>query len=67
MGEGRRAAVGPATDVPVALALVAFDAGLGAVTVRVDGAESPATAVDLPFVDGGVRSGRLPTYPELRA
>jgi aminomethyltransferase len=67
IGEVTRAAVGPATDVPVALALVAFDAELGAVTVRVDGAESPATAVDLPFVDGGVRSGRLPTYPELRA
>ena len=67
VGEVTRAAVGPATAVPVALALVAFDAGLGGVTVRVDGEEAPATAVDLPFVGGSAASARLPTYPELRA
>ena len=67
VGEVTRAAVGPATAVPVALALVAFDAGLGGVTVRVDGEEVPATAVDLPFVGGSAASARLPTYPGLRA
>ncbi|TKX51803.1 aminomethyl transferase family protein, partial [Halorubrum sp. SS7] len=36
IGEITRTAVGPATDVPIALALVAFDADLGRVTVRVD-------------------------------
>ncbi|MGM0449175.1 MAG: glycine cleavage T C-terminal barrel domain-containing protein, partial [Methanobacteriota archaeon] len=58
--------VGPATDVPVVMALVAVDVDRGAVTVRVDGEEVPATAVDLPFVDGSAVSARLPTYPELR-
>jgi aminomethyltransferase len=67
IGEVTRAAVGPATEVPVALALVAFDAGLGPVTVRVDGEEVSAAAVDLPFVDGSAASARLPTYPDLRA
>ncbi|MYL68448.1 CAF17-like 4Fe-4S cluster assembly/insertion protein YgfZ [Halorubrum distributum] len=67
IGEVTRAAVGPATEVPIALALVAFDADRGAVTVRVDGEAVPATVVDLPFVDGSARSARLPTYPELRA
>ncbi|TKX84592.1 aminomethyl transferase family protein [Halorubrum sp. SS5] len=67
IGEVTRAAVGPATEVPIALALVAFDAGLGPVTVRVDGEEVSAAAVDLPFVEGSAASARLPTYPELRA
>jgi aminomethyltransferase len=67
VGEVTRAAVGPATDVPLALAFASFDADLDGVTVRVDGEEAPATAVDLPFVDGSARSARLPTYPELRA
>ncbi|MDZ5813131.1 glycine cleavage T C-terminal barrel domain-containing protein, partial [Halorubrum sp. AD140] len=64
IGEVTRAAVGPATEVPTALALVAFDADRGAVSVRVDGEEVPATAVDLPFVDGSAESARLPAYPE---
>ncbi|MFW5999996.1 MAG: glycine cleavage T C-terminal barrel domain-containing protein, partial [Halorubrum sp.] len=71
IGEVTRAAVGPATDVPIALALVAFDAfddvDRGAVTVRVDAEEVSATAADLPFVDGSAESARLPTYPGLRA
>ncbi|OYR83482.1 glycine cleavage system protein T [Halorubrum sp. E3] len=67
VGEVTRAAVGPAAEVPIALALVAFDADRGAFTVRVGGGVVPATVVDLPFVDGSARSARLPTYPELRA
>ena len=64
VGEVTRAAVGPAVEVPIAFALVDFDAAPEAVTVRVDGAEVEATRVDLPFVEGSARSGRLPTYPD---
>ncbi len=63
VGEVTRAVVGPAVDRPIALALVPFDADVDAFTVRVDGAETTATPVDLPFVDGSAASARLPTYP----
>ena len=63
IGEVTRAAVGPDSGEPIALALVGFDATLDAVAVRVDGAEVGASRADLPFVDGSARSGRLPTYP----
>ncbi|WP_418284097.1 aminomethyltransferase family protein [Halorubrum sp. DTA46] len=64
VGEVTRAAVGPASGDPIALALVRFDAALDAVSVRVDGAEVAASHEALPFVDGSARSARLPTYPE---
>ena len=35
-----------------------------ALDVRIDGEEHPATAVELPFVDGSERSARVPSYPE---
>ena len=63
VGEVTRAAVGPATDAPIALALVAVDAALDAPTVRVDGDEVAAAAADLPVVEGSARSARLPAYP----
>ncbi|EMA65160.1 folate-binding protein YgfZ [Halorubrum aidingense JCM 13560] len=64
IGEVTRAAVGPASGDPIALALVRFDAALDGLSVRVDGDETAAIPADLPFVDGSARSGRLPTYPE---
>ncbi|GAB7009952.1 aminomethyltransferase family protein [Halorubrum trueperi] len=63
VGEVTRAAVGPASGEPIALALVGFDADLADPTVRVDGDETGATRTALPFVDGSARSARLPTYP----
>ncbi len=63
VGEVTRAAVGPDSGEPLAMALVQFDAALDTVTVRLDGVEVEATRTDLPFVDGSARSERLPTYP----
>jgi aminomethyltransferase len=64
VGEVTRAAESPSVDRPVALAYVEFgtlddDPDLA---VRVDGADVPATVADLPFVEGGARSARLPRY-----
>jgi len=64
VGEVTRAAVGPASGDPIALALVGFDADLGGATVRVDGDEVAASRADLPFVEGSARSARLPAYPD---
>jgi aminomethyltransferase len=64
VGEVTRAAVGPASGDPIALALVRYDADLDAVTVRVDGGEAAATRAALPFVDGSARSGRVPAYAD---
>ncbi|MEF8843205.1 MAG: glycine cleavage T C-terminal barrel domain-containing protein [Haloarculaceae archaeon] len=58
VGEVTRAGESPSLSRPVALALVEFD--LEAETVEVDGAG--AGVVDLPFVEGSARSGRLPSY-----
>ena len=63
IGSVTRAAVGPATDAPIAFGRVEFGRATGSVTVRVDGAEVAASRTPLPFVDGSARSGRLPTYP----
>jgi aminomethyltransferase len=61
VGEVTRAAESPMLDRPVALALVDADAG-DDLTVRVHGAEADAPRRELPFVEGSVVSGRLPTY-----
>ena len=65
IGAVTRSGVGPATDTPLALALVdaTADPVAGSVTVRVDGDETDATIASLPFVDGSDRSARLPQYP----
>jgi len=65
IGEVTRAGVGPATDVPLALALVdaTADPTADSVTVRVDGDERKATLESLPFIDGSAQSARLPHYP----
>ena len=62
VGEVTRSVVGPTSGDPIALALVGFDAVVDDCTVRVDGAETSATRVELPFVEGSARSARLPTY-----
>jgi aminomethyltransferase len=66
VGEVSRGADSPSLDRPVAFAYVeseTLDADdPPALTVRVDGAEAPATVVDLPFVEGSGRSARLPRY-----
>ena len=66
IGEVTRAGVGPATDVPLALALVdaTADSPADAVAVRVDGDETDARITSLPFVEGSARSARLPAYPD---
>ncbi|WP_254543182.1 CAF17-like 4Fe-4S cluster assembly/insertion protein YgfZ [Halomarina pelagica] len=63
VGEVTRGAEGPSHGGPIALAYVPFDFD-GDPTVRIDGEERGARAVDLPFVEGSARSARLPTYPD---
>ncbi|WP_101295393.1 CAF17-like 4Fe-4S cluster assembly/insertion protein YgfZ [Halegenticoccus soli] len=63
VGEVTRAVHSPSRDEPIALALVEF--GLeadAALSVRVDGRDVPAERGSLPFVEGSVRSARLPRY-----
>ncbi|MEF8800735.1 MAG: glycine cleavage T C-terminal barrel domain-containing protein [Halolamina sp.] len=61
VGEVTRARWSPTRSEPIALALVNW--GVDDVSaVRVAGEERPAEYVDLPFVDGSDRSGRLPRY-----
>ena len=62
IGEVTRADVSPLLEDVIALAIVDYDLGSDAVTVRVDGEEVPATVTDLPFVEGSDRSDRLPDY-----
>ncbi len=62
VGEVTRAAASPTREQPIAFALVDFDTE-GSLSVRVDGSEVDAARVDLPFVEGSDRSGRLPQYP----
>jgi aminomethyltransferase len=64
VGEVTRAAVSPMREGPIALAYVDFELGHDAddVTVRVDGNEYDTSVVELPFVEGSMRSARLPTY-----
>jgi aminomethyltransferase len=61
VGEVTRAAVSPARDEPLALALVDFETE-GPLSVRVDGEEVAAGIADLPFVEGSEQSARLPQY-----
>ena len=65
VGTVTRACESPTLDCPIAFALLNRELSerIGeenALAVRVDGEERPATAVELPFVDGSDRSGRLP-------
>ncbi len=64
VGEVTRGAHGPSYEAPIALAYVDYGFDGERVTVRVDGEETPADVVALPFVEGGARSARLPTYPD---
>ena len=64
IGAVTRAVGSPSLDVPIALALVDFDADGESVTVGGDGTATDATRVPLPFVDGSAVSGRLPSYPD---
>ncbi|MFB6244277.1 MAG: aminomethyltransferase family protein [Halobaculum sp.] len=61
-GEVTRGVHSPTLETPIALAYVDFDTPSD-VTVRVDGAELPATVTTLPFVEGSARSARIPEYP----
>jgi aminomethyltransferase len=61
-GEVTRAVESPSRGEPVALAFVDADVDAGDLAVRVDGEEVAASRVDLPFVEGSVRSARLPRY-----
>jgi len=65
VGSVTRACESPTLGEPVALAVLDRGVGeqvnnAGALAVRVGGEELPATAVELPFVDGSDRSERLP-------
>lgn len=62
IGSVTRAAVSPMKETPIALAYVDFDADTTDVTVRIDGEAREASVVELPFVEGSMRSARLPTY-----
>ena len=62
VGDVTRGTESPTLEAPAALALVDHGLEADAVTVRVDGEEVPADVVELPFVEGSARSGRLPKY-----
>lgn len=65
VGEVTRAVGRPIVEPPIAMAYVDFtidpDAAL---TVTVDGESVAAKRVELPFVEGSERSGRLPQYAD---
>ena len=63
VGEVTRAAVSPMRDEPLALAVVDYDVS-GDLTVDTDDGTVDATLADLPFVEGGQRSARLPSYDD---
>ncbi len=62
VGEVTRAETSPIREAPIALALVEWGLETDEVTVRLEGAEAPATRTELPFVAGSEQSDRLPTY-----
>ncbi|PSP22022.1 glycine cleavage system protein T [Halobacteriales archaeon QH_10_65_19] len=67
LGEMTRAVHSPTREEPVAMALLARDVveqfgANGALDVRIGGEERPATAVDLPLIEGSERSARTPAY-----
>jgi len=63
VGEVTRAAESESLETPVALALVEYGLENETLAVRIDGEDVPAERVELPFVEGSSRSGRLPAYP----
>ncbi|WP_299265208.1 aminomethyltransferase family protein [Halorientalis sp.] len=63
VGEVTRAVDSPTRQEPIALALVDYDTS-GDLTVRIDGEERDASAVELPFVEGSDESARRPAYPD---
>lgn len=64
VGEVTRAVESPTLDESIALALVEFDLDTPDLAVRVGGDDVSAARVELPFVEGSVRSARLPRYGE---
>lgn len=64
VGEVTRAVESPTLDATIALAFVEFGSDVSDLTVRIDGDEVATERAELPFVEGGARSARLPTYPE---
>jgi aminomethyltransferase len=62
VGEVTRASDCPTVEAPAALALVDYGLDSEELTTRVDGEETAAELVDLPFVEGSARSRRLPEY-----
>lgn len=61
IGEVTRAVQSPVLETPIAFAYVDFGHE-GGLAVRVDGTDVPAERVELPFVETGHPSGRLPRY-----
>ena len=64
VGEITRADVSPILERPIALALVEWDLEADGLTVRLEGEDVLVEQVELPFVEGSDRSGRLPLYAE---
>jgi len=62
VGEVTRSAWSPHREAGVAFALVPFESDATAVTVPTDGGDAAGDVVDVPFVDVGERSARLPQY-----
>ncbi len=62
VGEVTRAGESPLLERPIALAFAPYDLDVDDLSVRLDGEEVAATRVELPFVEGSERSGRLPAY-----
>lgn len=62
IGSITRAAISPLKETPIALAYVDYSVDTTSVTVRVDGEACDGSIVDLPFIEGSMRSLRLPTY-----
>jgi aminomethyltransferase len=62
VGEVTRADYSPALEVPIAMALVEYGLETDELAVRIDGEDTAAEAVSLPFVEGSARSRRLPEY-----
>jgi aminomethyltransferase len=60
-GEVTRAVDSPTREEPIALAYVPYDSADATLAVAAAD-EIPAERVDLPFVEGSERSGRIPTY-----
>ena len=62
VGEVTRADYSPALDAPIAMALVEYGLETDELAVRIDGEDTAAEAVELPFIEGSARSRRLPEY-----